>query len=150
MTRRILVPLDGSVDSESVLGIAQSVARSWGPATLRLLHVAPFTQAVVADGRVVSYADQETDRARTRTLAYLHAVAAHLDGVEAECVVRFGEPVEAILEEARASGADCVAMATGVTTARSVLNLSVAERVLRAGDLPVLLVHKDAWQAVAG
>jgi len=146
MTRKILVPLDGSMDSESVLIAARNVAESWGPAALHLLHVAPPTESVVVDGRVVSYADQETDRARWQALAYLDRIAASLEGLDIETEVRFGDPVSAIVDAAREARADCIAMATAVTTVRSVLNLSVAERVLRASGLPVLLVHESAWQ----
>jgi nucleotide-binding universal stress UspA family protein len=146
MTRKILVPLDGSMDSEAVLVAARDLAESWGPATLHLLHVAPPTESVVVDGRVVSYADQETERARWQALAYLDRVAAPLAGLDIATEVRFGDPDAAIVEVAREAGVDCIAMATAVTTVRSVLNLSVAERVLRASGLPVLLVHESAWQ----
>jgi nucleotide-binding universal stress UspA family protein len=149
MARKILVPLDGSMDSEAVLVAARNVAESWGPATLRLLHVAAPAGSVVVEGRVVSYADQETERARGQTLDYLQRIAANLPGLATETAVRFGDPVEAIVEEAREAGVDCIAMATGVTAVRSVLNLSVAERVLRASGLPVLLVHEGAWQVPA-
>ena len=60
--QKILVPLDGSSGSESVLWTVGQLARTQG-ARVRLGHVAPAPGAVLtSDERVVAFADQETAR----------------------------------------------------------------------------------------
>lgn len=141
MYAKILVPLDRSAGAEAALAVAADLARGNG-AVIRLLHVAPSPVAIVAEGRVVAYADQESERLRHDAEVYLRGAAAGLGHLPVEHAVRFGEPVEEILQEAREWGADLIAMAThgrsGVT--RLVVG-SVAETVLRRSEVPVLLVR---------
>lgn len=61
MAKQILVPLDETVQAESVLVMVADMARGAG-ATVRLLHVAPALDNVMSDGRIVAYADQEGAR----------------------------------------------------------------------------------------
>lgn len=56
----------------------------------------------------MAFVDQEFERLETEGLDYLRAIEAKLDGVPVECVVRFGDPVEEILREADAFGADLI------------------------------------------
>lgn len=138
---KILVPLDRSPGSEAVLPTVGELARVEG-AKVRLLHVAPTVYPVVVGGRVIAYADQETERIAQETLAYLKRAAADLSGLEVELVVHFGDPVEEIVKEAEAEGVDLIAMATHRWNwARRLLRGSVAEKVERAVTTPVLLVH---------
>ena len=147
MTHKILVPLDGSPGSETVLATAEEVARAEG-ASVHLLHVAPLPEVLRSGDRIVAYADQESARVEHEGLAYLKEVSAGLRGVEVEQAVRFGEPGEQIVEEATSAGADLIAMAThrraGV---RRILKGSVAEQVRRATRIPVLLVPYGARSA---
>ncbi len=63
--------------------------------------MAPIPESVTDDyGHVVVYADQETARLEAEGLDYLHAASMRLDGVSLECAVRYGDPVEQILDEA--------------------------------------------------
>ena len=141
MYKKILVPLDRSAGAEAALPVAADLARA-DQAVIRLLHVAPTPTAIVAEGRVIAYADQESERVQHISEVYLREAARQLAGVPVEYAVRFGEPAEEILEEARESGAELIAMAThgrsGV--ARLVLG-SVAEAVLRRSEVPVVLVR---------
>jgi len=145
MGRKILVPLDGSAGSEAVLPTVAELARAEG-ARIRLLHVAPpRVDAVVAAGRVVVYADQESARIEHELLDYLKKAAASLRGVEVEPAVRFGDPVKEIVNEAESARVDLIAMATHRRTGvRRFLKGSVAERVERATSTPVLLVRYGA------
>jgi nucleotide-binding universal stress UspA family protein len=139
--RKILVPLDGFAGSEAVLATVAELARAEG-ARVRLLHVAQPVDAVVANGRVVVYADQETERVARETLAYLKRAAAGLSGVDVELAVEFGDPAKAIASEAESAGVDLVAMATHHRTGvKRLLRGSVAEKVERATAIPVLLVR---------
>ena len=141
MYKKILVPLDRSAGAEAALPVAADLARA-DRAVIRLLHVAPTPFAVVAEGRVIAYADQESDRLQHEAEVYLRGVGPQLAGLPVEYAVRFGEPTEEILEEARESGADLIAMAThgrsGVV--RLVLG-SVAKAVLRRSEVRVVLVR---------
>src|SRR5919106_1111973 len=108
MAKRILVPLDHTPGSEAVLPFIVDLARGAG-STVRLLHVDPVPHNVVSSsGRVIAYADQEMTRLETEGLAYLDAIAAMLQGIPVERVVRFGDPVEEIHIEAETFGADIV------------------------------------------
>lgn len=146
MTRTFLVPLDGSPGSEAVLSTVETLARA-EHARVRLLHVSPRAEPLVEeDGRVIAYADEEAARVSQDALQYLRTAAAALPGIQVEPVVRFGDPAEEIVGEAVAVEADLVAMATHRRAGLPrLLEGSVAERVLRALRIPVLIVtHGEA------
>ena len=138
--RTILVPLDGSPGSESVLWTVGELARAQG-ARVRLLRVADAVSSVWTPGRVVTYADQETARVEQEEIGYLRRVAAGLPEVPVDTVVRFGDPVAEIVEEAEVWGADLIAMATHQRAGLArVIKGSIAERVERGTTIPVVLV----------
>jgi nucleotide-binding universal stress UspA family protein len=142
MAKRILVPLDQSPAAEAIVPLVAAAARGGG-ATVRLLHVAPVPQSRMGDkGRVVAFADQEMARLEAEGLDYLRTVEVQFDGVDIECVVRFGDPVTEILREAEAFGADLIAVTTQGSSALGRIMLgSVAEQVVRRAAPPVLLVR---------
>ena len=138
--KRIVVPLDRSSVAESVLPVVADLARA-GSGRIRLLHVEPLPDNWVgSDGRVVAYADQEMARLEAEALDYLKTVATQLGGLHIESCVRFGDPLTEILEEADAFDADLIAVTTAGRSGlgRAVLG-SVAERVFRKAEMPVLL-----------
>jgi nucleotide-binding universal stress UspA family protein len=142
MAKRILVPLDGTDESNDVIALVADAARGGG-ATVRLLQVCPYAENVIDDdGRVIAYADQETMRLENEAMDHLATVAIRFDGAEVERTIRFGDPVTEILLEAEAFGADLIAM-----TARRRHRLSqfvlgtTAEQVCRRTDVPVMLVR---------
>ena len=94
------------------------------------------------EGRVVAYADQEMARLEAEGLDYLRTVEMQFDGAAIECVVRFGDPVAAILREAEAFGADLIAVTTAGRSGmgRALLG-SVAEQVFRRAETPVMLLR---------
>jgi nucleotide-binding universal stress UspA family protein len=140
MAKRILVPLDEAVQAESMMDAVGAMARSTG-ATVRLLHVAPVPESLTGDyGHVVVCADQETARLEAEGLDYLHAASMSLDGVSLECAVRYGDPVEEILDEAESWNADLIAMTTrGRGCIERALLGSVAEQVFRKAPMAVTL-----------
>ena len=140
MAKRILVPLDRSETSETVLPLVADLARGSG-GTVRLLHVAPVPRERVADdGRVVAYASQEMERVELSRLDYLKEAEAQLEGVPVESVVRFGNPVEEIVREADAFGADLIAVTSEDHGWFNHLVGDVADRVFHKADVPVLLM----------
>ena len=139
--QKVLVPLDGSAGSETVLPTVLELAGAEG-ATVRLLRVTPSPDSVVMGGRVIAYADQEAARIEQEILAYLRKVAVKLPGLEVEAAVRFGDPVEEIVRAAESAGVDLIALATHRRTGVSrLIKGSVAEQVERATRIPVLLVR---------
>jgi len=139
MAKRILVPLDETTKSGSVIEPVADLARGSG-ATVRLLRVAPEPTDIVSEGHVVAYVDQEAARLEAEGLDALRAVEVRLHGIPVECAVRFGDPATEILAEAEAFGADLIALATKTASSlsRAVLG-SVAEQVFRRAPTPVLL-----------
>jgi nucleotide-binding universal stress UspA family protein len=140
MAKRILIPLDEAVPAESMVEAVGALARSTG-ATVRLLHVAPIPESLSDNhGHVVVYADQETARLEAEGLDYLHAASMGLDGVQLECAVRYGDPVEQILSDAESWNADLIAMTTrGRSSIGRALLGSVAEQVFRRAPMAVTL-----------
>src|SRR3990170_8161342 len=141
MYKKILVPLDREAGAEVALPVAVARAKADGT-VIRLVYVAPPPPAIVAEGRVIAYADQGSDRLQHLGMDYLREAAHQLAGLPVEYAVRFGEPAEEILEEAREFGADLVVMATHGRSGVARLMLgSVAEAVLRRSEVPVVLVR---------
>lgn len=143
--RRLLVPLDGSELAEAALEPAAGViARTGGALVLAQVTgtALPIGSPYPPEAGVVleEHADEQVQEARR----YLDGVAARLrdGGVEvADVVVRDGATSATILDIARES-ADAIAMAThGRGGLRRWILGSVSDKVLRGGDLPVLLVR---------
>lgn len=141
MAKRMLVPLDQTLEGEAVLPfVADAVAAGSG---VRLLHVAPRPVNVVDDdGRIVAYADQELARLEAETFDYLRTVEARLSGGPVEYVVRFGDPVEQILAESESFGADVIVLTTGHHRDFSHYILgSTAEQICRRTAATVLITR---------
>ncbi|HUM16329.1 MAG TPA: universal stress protein [Candidatus Nitrosotalea sp.] len=143
-TKRILLATDRSPRADAVAAVVADTARG-AHATVRLLHVSPPPSAVYdAEGRVVVYADQETESLRSQGLDYLHTLELYFD-VPVESVVRFGDPVTEILAEADAFAADLIVVGTaGRSAIGRVLLGSVAERVFAKATVPVMLLRPTA------
>ena len=140
MAKRILVPLDGTEETEAGLNLIAAAARGDG-AVVRLLHVAPMPENVLGDdGYLVAYADQEASRLEAEAIDYLTRVAMRFDGATVERTVRFGEPVPEILLEAEQFGADLIAMTARRTHPLTRLVLgTTADQVTRRTEVPVML-----------
>jgi len=136
--RKLLVPLDGSRLAEAVLPVAHRLGDRFH-ATVSLLHVlergAP--ESVHGQRHLSDAGDAE---------AYLTKVAerCRCDGIEVEIHVHPNEEsdvVGSIIGHAEEFGADLILLAThGWGGMRDLLVGSIAQQVLRRGDLPVLLV----------
>jgi nucleotide-binding universal stress UspA family protein len=136
----VVVPLDGTPESEAVLPIACDVARARA-ARLRLLHVVRPVQAVHDPfGRLVAYVDQEAASAAAAARDYLRRVQARLDGFDVDTVVRVGDAAQEILREAAWPDVTLIAMAPR----RRLLRRSVTSRVVRAAWVPVVRVAAGA------
>ena len=140
MAKRILVPIDRSPVSESIIPVVAHLARSAG-STVRLLLVYPIPGAVRAgDGRLVASGDQEMTRLEAEGASYLAWIEALLDGLAVERVIRFGVPAREIVTEASAWDADLIAMASAPGPRGIRMSYGgVAFRVRRKATVPVLL-----------
>ena len=144
MTKRILVPLDMSERSESVLPLVADLARANG-ATVRLLHITPDSRTRFSeDNRVLIYAHQQEERDAAQAKQRLQSLEPLLDGVAVEHRVRIGDPGEEILREADIFDADAIVMrASPWRWWRRTLG-RVAKQVRARADVPVLLLSEAA------
>jgi nucleotide-binding universal stress UspA family protein len=147
MYERMLVPLDGSEVAEGILPFVEQVA---GPldAEVVLFRVIepPSPVELVASAGVVA-ADTFTVR-DVEAKAYLSELQRRLSkkGLRIRTRVALGgPPAEEILAAIKATSADLVAMAThGRSGIGRALLGSVAESVLRASPVPVLMIRTMA------
>ena len=133
MYKRVLIPVDGSEMAEGVLPLIEQIA---GPLALEVILLSVVEPTPVVD---------ELARRRDAARVYLADLATELraKGIRVEKTDRCGDPVEQILDTARADGADLIAMTThGRTGPARLLFGSVAEGVLRQADVPVVLMRQ--------
>jgi len=142
---RILLALDGTESSESMIPRAEELARLFG-ATLSMVGVIP---ALVRFGSpyLPHVAVEEGERGVRRLWLEVHlgrlAEEIRSRGVEVEHEVVFGPPAhEGILEQGSRTGADMVALSTrGRGPSTRLLLGSVADKVIR-GSTAHVLVHQ--------
>lgn len=145
--QRILVPLDGSGFSEHALASAEALAQAMG-AAFTLLYVLPrllTTPDPIAPGW--PYGEEAKEQVRSMAAAYLHAQAERLRerGFAVDAAIIMAEDTAAAIRRfAARNDVDLVAMATHGRGgwSRAVLG-SVADKVLRSANVPVLLVRPD-------
>lgn len=146
--RSILIPLDGSAFAEQALGQAQAIAAATG-ATLVIVAVVPvLDDAALAEvGVVPAWAEAERQAEVEHLSHYLADMAARLEaeGFTVRPHVVGGTPAEEILRAGVAEHADLIVMATHGRTGMHRLWIgSVATKIVRSADLPVLLVRAQA------
>ena len=133
-TERLLLPVDGSELSERVLVLARRLLKPHGVQGLAtLLEVLPDPGD---SGRKISILAEGRKR--------LEAKAEELSGpaFTLRSLVNCGEPAEEIVTGARVTGARMIVMAThGHGGLTRVVRGSVAERVLRSCETPLLLCN---------
>jgi len=144
--REIVVALDGSPEAESVLEHALALARTTGGALTLLRIVEPpilptssyIPHAAALNREALERETAEAERYLERTARWLHS-----EGVEVRVAVREATgAADGILRYARESRADVIALGThGRGRASRMLLGSAADKVLRAADVPVLLVN---------
>jgi nucleotide-binding universal stress UspA family protein len=141
--QRILVPLDGSPVAEQVLPVAASVAQAL-EAEMVLLRVPIAHVSGSFTGEWYMPLEGTFETAKQIAEAYLDHVAERLRAgeVQVTTATRTGGVANAIIEYAEANQIDLIAMCTHGRTGLARWSLgSVADRVLRAGHIPLLLVR---------
>jgi nucleotide-binding universal stress UspA family protein len=147
MYQHILVTLDGSELSESVLPHLSAIAKSCkadGKVTLARV-VEPLH---LYEGLERSLPPQEKERlnqeAENLTKAYLNGIAEKIDlgEVTVETEILYGDARKAIVEYAHESGVDLILIGThGHSEFKKLVIGSVADRVARDACVPVFLVR---------
>jgi nucleotide-binding universal stress UspA family protein len=146
MTKKILVPLDGSTMAEAVLPLVVRIAQA-DQAEVELVTV--LTPVAIWDS-AASMIKWDAEEAAARE--YINAQVGHLTGLglKASATVAYGEAAPAVLDRAKAGKADLVAITTHGRSglARWFLG-SVAEKLLHS-KAPMLVVRPaDATQPIA-
>ena len=144
--RRVLVPLDGSDESEAILTHAVALAGN-GETEFDILRVYPYPRDYASSylPHTVQVNADLLERGRTAAAEYVEEEAATLTewGIPATGhIVTDREPAAGILRFAWQHGADLIAMSThgrgGVS--RLVLG-SVTDKVIRGAQIPTLVYH---------
>jgi len=145
MYDRVLIPTDGSTASEGAIEHAIDLAKQYG-ATLHALYV-------VDSGTYSSLeaaADVVADELRAEGSEAVEAIAARAEdgGVTAETAIETGVVHKSIVDYVDREGIDLVVMGThGRTGVDRFLLGSVAEKVIRTADAPVMTVRAQAAEA---
>jgi nucleotide-binding universal stress UspA family protein len=144
----ILVPTDYSDNAKAALATAAHLASELG-SSLRVAHVRPRSavREAVKGGMLATGDDDESLVRRLRekhekTLEEFVS-AAGLDAAQVERVVLLGDPSREIVAYARANAVDLIVIGRRGVTLADVMLGSVAERVVRHADCPVLIVKRS-------
>ncbi|MFO8010767.1 MAG: universal stress protein [Dehalococcoidia bacterium] len=145
---RILVPLDGSRQGESVLPHVEDLASEFDSEIILFAAVPreSYVRPVGTEGQyeVVPYSDEVIQSLLADSREYLEKMKDHLGGKGLAVVtdVEAGDPAEGIIDKAEEHHANLVAMCThGRSGVDRWAYGSVATKVLNAGTTPLLLVR---------
>lgn len=140
--RHVLVPLDGSAIAETAIPHARRIGEPFDARYTLVRVVPPIDDQFTVGGlhfHPMPYTLLQTKHA---AMEYLEHVAAPLraGGLNVHTVaLEHSAPAAAILDYARAHAADLVAMTTsGLGGVRRLLIGSVTDKLVRAGELPIL------------
>ncbi len=142
MYKKILVPLDGSELSESVLNHVVTIATSCQVPEVVLVRVREPLDKTVEETLNADIASKLDEASQNEAANYLEKVATtlKLKGTAVKVEVLLGYPAEEIIKYSQRSGVDLIMMSThgrsGVS--RWVLG-SVADKVIRQAEAPVLV-----------
>ena len=155
MFERIVVPLDGSSYAERVLPYVVALAKGFR-SQVSLLHILDLNEYLFAwrlssPGNVLlpqreALAQQLPSKVEAAARVYLEEQAGHLreQGLAVSVALLYGDPAEVLVtqQEIGDEKAGLLAMCTHGRSGLARMFLgSVADRVLRGGRLPLLLVH---------
>ncbi len=145
MYKVILVPLDGSPLAEKAVPHASEISARFG-ARVTLFAVVEAYQVSAQPGVVgpIISAQYNIDEDLARVREYLKTVAQGLreQGIDVITEVHQGDPAAEIVDYAKTIAADLIVMSThGRSGIRRWVYGSVADRVLRSANIPVLLVR---------
>lgn len=153
MYKKIMVPLDGSDLAECVLPHVNALTRACSISELIFARVAEpgfipggaYSDggAAVTEGEMDRIRQQEAHKARTDAEQYLASVLARESyPVYTGKIVLEGQVPDALVGYAERNGVDLIVISThGRSGASRLVRGSVAESILRATCIPVLMVR---------
>ncbi len=138
---RLLVALDGSINSEAVLPYARALGQAFN-CELVLLSV-PQVPQVTNYRAAPEVIETIRDKAVVNMQAFLEAVARSLreDGLEVRTIVRGSMPARTIVETAEMESADMIMITSHGRGGLDYLMIgSVAQRIVESTKVPVFIV----------
>ena len=147
LIKRILVPLDGSKVAEQIVPHAEELARCMGAELILFQAYESFFGVISGEAMVTMSAEEIKEANRHReedAKAYLRTIAGTLRemGLTVSEVVVPGDPADVILSYAESNAVDMISMSThGLSGLKRWVFGSVTDKVLHAGDMPVLVVR---------
>ena len=147
--KKALVPLDGSSESEAVIPYIEQLAPNLDTEVILLQVVAPGYFAYSVPGETVQmyHTAEELEALTTKAGSYLENVVNALKekGIKAKYEIGVGAAADEIIRLADEMRADVVAMSTHGRSGISRWAFgSTADKVLHAGNTPVMLVRAQA------
>ncbi len=142
MYKKILVPLDGSELSESVLSHVVTIATSCQVPEVVLTRVREPLDKSVKETLDAKIASQLDEAYHDEAANYLEKIATTLKrkGIAVKVEVLSGKPAEEILKYSQRSGVDLIIMSThGRSGVSRWVFGSVADKVIRQTEVPVLI-----------
>ena len=158
MFERILVPLDGSKVGEAAIPVIKRLLTkraSGAKVDVHLLAVITLLRHWVVVGEAsapVSYTEEELALIKDRVENYLETTGKSIkgSGVTIDKLVTSGNAAEEILKAASEFDVDLIAMSThGRSGLRRMAFGSITDKVLRAANVPVLMVRAPEGTANA-
>jgi nucleotide-binding universal stress UspA family protein len=142
--KHILVPLDGSELAELALADTFALAKL-SQAEVTLLHVIPPIEHIV-EGHTHHpiFVDEQWETQKGVALRYMNTVCERMEceTITVHTVVKMGLAAETIIDYARQHPIDLIVVSThGRSGLQRWVCGSVADKVLRGSDVPVLLVR---------
>ena len=141
--KRILVPLDFSVNSTRALDYARGLAAKFD-AAIHLVHVCEVPSMITGsmDAYALAYTDW-SQRLGEEAEAQLNREAARVTGLTVTTEILFGNAASSIIDAAGTNQADLIVMGThGHGAVMHMVMGNVAERVVRGAPCPVLTVRQ--------
>jgi len=147
MYKKVLVPLDGSELAECALDHIKSLSQDGSIGDVTLLNVVKvdlsWSELYGANVNINAIRESLLDSARK----YLTGIASRFgsDGIKVKTEVLEGtRPADTIIEYAQKNGMDMIAIAShGYTGLKKLVFGSVADKVLHASSVPVLLIRPE-------
>ncbi|MBU87919.1 MAG: universal stress protein [SAR202 cluster bacterium] len=141
---KILVPLDGSLNSELCLPYASMLSR-WFDGEITLLHVLPANPIAEVErtGRV-SYPDAQHDRGEVLARSYLEAIIDVIapQGIQARWGISTGSESEMILSRLKSGAMGIITMAiTSKSDIRKLFTPDILDQIYKKVSVPILVIN---------
>jgi nucleotide-binding universal stress UspA family protein len=141
MFKRILLPLDGSKNSEKTIPIAIKFAKLHKASVVLLRVVAPLRHSLMSSPTAINLAFEQIDQIVSE---YMDGKADGFgaEGIHVETITKRGSPAQWTLDTAKEKSCDLIIIGTHGETGSSQWRFgSVANKVIRAkSDIPLLVI----------